>query len=221
MTTRTPKADTREQIISAAEKLFAERGIDAVSLREINRAAGQRNSSALQYHFGDRNGLLRAVIAKHRADTDPRRHALLDQYEAGGGSDVRALAAALVLPLAAKLADPDGGRAYLQINCDVYTRATSIVELVPRKDPRSSIRRWHQLADALLPIEEKELLHSRFAAIRFAFVELARRAVEPPRRDDRLFTNHLIDLVAALLDARPSAPTLRLLEERLAHRRRD
>lgn len=219
MTTTAPRLDTRDELIRAAETLFATRGIDGVSLREINRAAGQRNASALQYHFADRNGLLRAVIDKHRADTEPRRHALLDQYEAAGTEDLHTLAAALVLPLAAKLTDPDGGRAYLQINCDVYTRPDSIVELVPRRDAKSSMRRWHELLDPLVPEEEKSVLHSRFPAIRFAFVELARRADAPPRRDDRLFTSHLIDLVTALVAARPSSTTARLLEQRRSARR--
>jgi AcrR family transcriptional regulator len=209
------KPGAPDQIIRSAEQLFATKGIDGVSLREINRAAGQRNSSALQYHFGDRNSLLRAVLDKHRADTEPRRHALLDQYEADRVDDLRSLAAALVSPLAAKLADPDGGRAYLQINCDVYTRQRSHVDdLVPRRDPRSSMRRWHQLLDPLVPEEEKTVLYSRFPAIRFAFVELARRAVARPRRDDQLFTSHLTDLVAVLLAAPPSEQTRRLLEQR-------
>ncbi len=173
--------DTREQIIRSAEQLFATHGIDGVSLREINKVAGQRNSSALQYHFGDRNGLLRAVLDKHRAETEPRRHALLDQYESAGIDDVHALGSALVLPLAAKLADPDGGRAYLQINCDVYTRPNPIEELVPRRGSKSSIRRWHELLDPLVSDDEINVLHSRFPALRFAFVELARRAGSAPR----------------------------------------
>ena len=213
MTDVAARVDARAQLISAAERLFAERGIDSVSLREINREAGQRNSSSLQYHFGDRSALLRAVIDKHRADTEPRRHVLLDQYEAEGLHDLHALAAALVLPLAAKLADPDGGRDYLQINCEVYTRTRPGIELVPRKDRGSSIRRWHDLANEALP-EEEGVLHFRFPALRFAFVELARRAVEPPRRDDQLFASHLTDLVAALLATRPSPATARLLDRR-------
>ena len=44
--------ETRTQLMRAAERLFAERGIEVVSLREINRAAAQRNATALQYHFG-------------------------------------------------------------------------------------------------------------------------------------------------------------------------
>ncbi len=113
--------------------MFASKGINGVSLREITRAAGQRNSSALQYHFGDRAGLVRAVVEKHRADTEPRRYALLDQYEAVGSPDLDVLSAALVAPLAAKLSDPDGGRAYLQINAEIYTRQSDPIEVTPRE----------------------------------------------------------------------------------------
>lgn len=73
-------SDVPQALIQAAERLFAERGSDAVSLREITAAAGATNASAIQYHFGDRRGLIRAVLAKHDAAIEARRHALLDQY---------------------------------------------------------------------------------------------------------------------------------------------
>jgi AcrR family transcriptional regulator len=53
---------TKEQIVLAAERLFAERGIDGVSLRQIGVAAGNGNNSAVQYHFGSKERLLRAVF---------------------------------------------------------------------------------------------------------------------------------------------------------------
>ena len=53
--------NTRLWLIETAERLFAERGIDNVSLREINRAAGQKNVAALHYHFGTRESLLEAM----------------------------------------------------------------------------------------------------------------------------------------------------------------
>jgi biotin operon repressor len=56
--------------------------------------------------------------------------------------------------------------------------------------------------------------HHRFLALRFAVVELARRADTAPHTDDRLFVSHLVDLVTALLTARPSAETNRLARER-------
>jgi AcrR family transcriptional regulator len=204
---------TSERLITAAEELFAAHGIDAVSLREINRAAGARNASALQYHFRDRDGLLRAVLAKHHADVEARRHAMLDAYEADGRDDLRALAAALVRPSAAKLADPDGGPAYLQIVADLMNRPRPVIDPAALDDPASSVYRWRALVAGLLD-NDATRLHRRFVAMRFAAVELARRARSAPHTDDRLYVSHLIDLVAGVLAARLSAETRRLDAER-------
>ena len=58
----TVSQQTREELILAAERLFSEFGIDAVSLRQINAAAGQRNSSAAHYHFGSKDALIAATL---------------------------------------------------------------------------------------------------------------------------------------------------------------
>ncbi len=199
--------DTRDRIVRAAEQLFAERGIAAVSLREINRAAEQHNTGAVQYHFGDREGLLKAVVDKHRHDSEPRRHALLEQYEESDEDDLRALAAALVQPIAAKLTDPDGGRAYLRIAGEYYSRPVSFDRLFPEREPANSMTRWNELLDEAEP---RVRMAQRVAAIRFVFAELSRRAAEEPGDDDRLFVSHLVDSVTALLGAQPSPQTQRL-----------
>jgi AcrR family transcriptional regulator len=202
---------TKQQLITAAETLLSERGIEGVSLREINAAAGQKNSTALQYHFGDRYGLLRAVLRKHGAGIDAERHAMLDVYESSDVPDLRELTSALVTPLAAKLADRNGGREYLQINAQLVNRPDIRIE--ERKHP-NSISRWRQLVAPFLPEVAVRPLHHRFTAIRVSSTELARRAAGKPRRDDLLFTSHLIDIVAALLAAPVSEETARLLRER-------
>jgi AcrR family transcriptional regulator len=206
-------APTADRLISAAEQLFALHGIEGISLREINRAAGARNGSALQYHFRDRNGLLKAVMAKHHRDVEARRHAMLDAYEADGRDDVRALAGALVRPLAAKLADEDGGVEYLQILADLINRPRPVINPADLDDPASSIFRWRTLVGRLLE-DDATRLHRRFVAIRFAAVELGRRARSAPHSDDRLFTSHLVDLVAGVLTTPLSDETRRLAAER-------
>jgi AcrR family transcriptional regulator len=206
-----PPADTRERLIEAAERLFAERGVDAVSLREITRASGAKNAIALQYHFDDRAGVVQAILDKHSRDVDARRHAILDQYEAGDGSDIRLLAAALVRPLAAKLADPDGGCEFLQIYADLLNRPKPV--LAATEPFEESLGRWRELVEPLLT-EDAARLHRRFTAIAYTAVELGRRARASPHADDRLFTSYLIDVVTAILAAPVSDETRRLADER-------
>lgn len=208
---------TTDRLISAAEVLFAIHGIDGVSLREINRMAGAKNASALQYHFRDRDGLLRALMAKHRRDVEARRHAMLDAYEAEGRDDLRALAGALVRPMTAKLADDDGGPQYLQILADLMNRPRAVIDPAALDDPASSVYRWRQHVGRLLD-EDATRLHRRFAAIRFASVEIGRRARSGPHTDDRLFTSDLVDLVTGVLAAPLSDETRRLDAERARQR---
>jgi AcrR family transcriptional regulator len=214
------KPDVRDRLVAAAETLFAGAGIDAVSLREINAAAGAGNASAIQYHFGDRAGLVRAVLAKHHHKVESRRHALLDQVEADGRSgDLRALAGALVRPLAAELDDADGGPGYLQILADLANRPRPVLNPANVEDPADSTFRWRKLVEPLLAPEAVRL-HRRFVAIRFTLTELARRSRDAHKSETPFFTSHLIDLVAALLAAPVSAETARQLAPAARPRRR-
>lgn len=227
--------ETRERLLDAAERLYAERGIDAVSLREIVQAAGARNATAVQYHFGDRAGIVRAILARHAPEIEARRHALLDAYEADGVPGGRTLAAALVRPMAACLGDASG-RAFLQVWADVVNRPRPLLPSVVLDDPPEaagsgtgtggaarrpkpdSLCRWRDLVEPVLE-EDAARLHRRFTAILYAATELARRARSGPRTDDRLFTSYLIDVVAAILGAPVSEETRRLADERDAARR--
>jgi AcrR family transcriptional regulator len=94
-------ADTRELILGAAERLYAERGLDGVSLREITEAAGQRNNAAVHYHFGGRDGLVQALFDRRYAQLESRRAAMLSELDAEGRSDdLHALVRVLVAPFA-------------------------------------------------------------------------------------------------------------------------
>ena len=210
---------TKARLVEAAERLFAQHGIDAVSLREINRESGARNAIAVQYHFTDRAGVVGAILAKHMPSVEARRHAMLDQYEADRGNHdgddreaaIRTLAAALVRPLAAKLSDDDGGPAFLQIYSDLLNRENPLVTPSPVDD--SSFQRWRTLSEPLVEVDAVRL-HRRFTALLHAAVELSRRARSGPHTDDRLFTSWLIDVVAAILAAPVSPETRRLSRER-------
>src|ERR1700746_2304532 len=181
---------TRERLLAAAEELYGGQGIDASSLREIQRASGVKNATALWYHFGDRAGLLTAVLEKHSYNVELRRNALLDRSEAAGDQNVRALAEALVQPLASKLAESTGGCAYLCIYADVMNRRQPILppgdfedhgdSIVRSRPPPGtlerhgdSIARGRQLVDPFLDRTAAQV-HRRLVVIRFVIGELAR-----------------------------------------------
>jgi AcrR family transcriptional regulator len=111
---------TRQKILDAAARLFAERGIYGVSLSEINKAAGQRNASALHYHFGSRQEVLRAILERHIPSIRQRRLDLLTEARVAG-DDIRALAEAIVRPITELAQRGWRERAYLQIGAELMT----------------------------------------------------------------------------------------------------
>ncbi|WP_344493344.1 TetR/AcrR family transcriptional regulator [Nonomuraea monospora] len=93
--------DTREAILDAAERLFAERGVGEVSNRQIGQAAGQANNFAVGYHFGTKADLVRAIVRRHTAVTEERRLRMLAEIAEPG--DPRDWIACLVRPATGQL----------------------------------------------------------------------------------------------------------------------
>ena len=77
--------ETRLRLVEAAEKLFADLGVEGASLRQITRAA-RTNVAAIHYHFGSKGALLRAVLDRTIEPLVARRGELLRTYlEQSGG----------------------------------------------------------------------------------------------------------------------------------------
>jgi AcrR family transcriptional regulator len=119
---------TRVRLIETAEALFAERGIEAVSLRDVCAVAGQRNHSAAQYHFGDRAGLVAAVYEHRMRVVNERRLARLATTAA---DDVVAIVDAIVCPLTSVVDETHGwyGRFLERTRWDTFAR--SVVSDLP------------------------------------------------------------------------------------------
>lgn len=225
--TASEPVSSKDRIVVAAERLFAERGLDGVSLREINRTAKCRNATAIQYHFTNKEGLIWAVLNRHVPDIEQGVHELLDAYESDANANVRELAGALVLPYADKL-ETQSGRHFLQVYAAALNQPTPMVlsDRSPAKQEPSeaasntneahdegAIDRWRRLADPLMD-EDAVVLHRRFSTITFVITELGRRS-RVDKTNHQLFTSMLTDSAAAVLAAPTSESTRALLERRL------
>jgi AcrR family transcriptional regulator len=94
------KKETKELILDASEKLFANQGFDATSLRQITTAAGV-NLAAVNYHFGTKEALVDAVIARRIEPMNRERLALLDRHEAEAdeqGPELEKIVEAFIAP---------------------------------------------------------------------------------------------------------------------------
>lgn len=88
------------KLLLSAEKLFGEQGIAAVSLRQVVSAAGQANSSAVQHHFGSKEGLLQAVFDMRLPELDEGRMQILETVkDQAGHIAISQLLKAMFLPV--------------------------------------------------------------------------------------------------------------------------
>jgi AcrR family transcriptional regulator len=155
--------ETRTKLIEAAEQLFAGRGIDGVSLADINQRAGQKNRNAVHYHFGDKESLIHAVLDKHSEGIESRRRELLD--DAGESPALRQLVRALVIPVAEKLGDSDGGVAYLKINGQLMASDSYAEVRLKRVRHMDQAQRMSRLFERLLKNDRPGDLSARLLLV--------------------------------------------------------
>jgi len=201
-----PRPGRSQQLVLAAERLFAQHGLDGVSLRQIVAAGGLRNPAAVQYHFGDKAGLVRAVIEYRVKALNSRRQEMLDALVADGRSDdLRGLVEAIARPLLevdprgsyyveflARLHDdPEIGRIFDVIDDEYGSSGRFVRQLLEEAlgELTPEIRR-HRV-DLALDV----LLHG--LALRQSTARRSKRAPEP---DDVLFDD-LLDCATGLLAA--------------------
>lgn len=129
-------ADTRERLLDVAERLFAEHGFDAVSLRAITTEAGA-NLAAVNYYFGSKEALIEAVVARFVEPVNRKRIELLDGIKRGEKCDARSIAKAFldpVLEAAARGIEGDNRFFKLMSRC-MAARDERVSRLVMRQFP--------------------------------------------------------------------------------------
>src|SRR3984893_3297580 len=205
---------TAEQVISAAERLFAERGVEAVSLREVGKAAASRNTAVAHYHFGGKEGLVRAIVGRRAPTLNSRRAELLDQARNRAAEEGRPVTAedlvrVLVVPLIEEL---DRGGHYVGFLARLAAerhRAPWVAELDDSSP--ASFREVARLLAAELPgLNRRRYRHRRDLLVQLVVGSLAARQNAETSGEQRLgpraeFVEDLLEAAAGLMLA-PGGP---------------
>ncbi len=198
--------DTRLALMRAAEQLFAQQGVDRVSLREIAIAAGQRNVSAATYHFGSKRELIEAILERHSLPVQDSWGPALAQ-DPEHRLSLHALLELLVRPMVAKVDDPDGGRCYLELSAElVASRSFPMMGMRVATTPgtQEMAKRIAQHGCEVAPMV-RVIRSTRLAGVLFGsigdYLRLINNGVEIPRE---VFVSDLVNALAAL--ARAEAP---------------
>jgi AcrR family transcriptional regulator len=208
--------DTRESLLDAAESLFAEHGIQAASLRAITQQAGA-NLAAVHYHFGSKEGLVRAVFSRRLKPLNEERLRLLDACDLDDerGRSVEQVLDAFMAPLLrAARETPDRSRGFARLMGRAFSEPSEEVRTMVSEEFAETVRRFLDALARLLPhLSEQELLwRFHFAAGAMAHTVACGYLLEkysgglchPSNSEEAL--DHLVWFLAAGLRAPAQAP---------------
>lgn len=204
-------ARTRDKLISAALELYGNSSIDAVSLREISVAAGQKNPNALQYHFKDRDGLLQAIIVRHSSPIADRRQSYIQRALSGEWPAGEAAARCLVMPIIDYVEADPGGINFVK----VVSQIAAIYQNGGNVDDEAGIRfpEARPLADvfemALSAMPPREAQRRIYLIVTITFHTIAdiyRAGAQQPPASPIANRKPMVEQLICLLDSFFSAP---------------
>lgn len=161
-------ADTVDELLSTAERLFAAEGVGSVALTQIVAASGQKNRSALHYHFGSRGGVLSAVMDRRLAPINARRLALLEALPAA--APARAIVRANIAALALAVAEEPWGPDYISILAQVRFHPSLLDDSRLHDESLAGVRLARRRLRAAIRHVPAELLARRFVWVTDAVV---------------------------------------------------
>lgn len=197
---------TRLEILLKAEQLFAEQGISAVPLRDIGLAAGQKNNVAVQYHFGDRESLVREItVFRSQAGEEIRTELLAELISRPEPATVRDIVEVFVRALACHFTDDNH---YLAFLCR-YAVSRGGYAGLEGTPPGSSIHTLMVMLRRLLPDLPDEVVDERWMVMMTSAVHSLARYQGAAR--ERTLDRSLEDIVEELVtffSAAIAAPSL-------------
>lgn len=195
------------KLMVTAERLFGEHGIDGVSLRQIVSEAGQANNSAVQHHFGTREGLVQAVYDMRLPKLDDARQVKLDTFKDKSGDICpRNLIAALILPVIEAFNEQDRNT-YAAFLARLMHKDESIHPFFHSKVPQPAAREIIERLEACYAHLPSRVFNVRIrlaSGLSLDYIAERRRLKESgkdPYPDEHAFWNEMIHSIESIFQA--------------------
>ncbi|HMD93664.1 MAG TPA: TetR family transcriptional regulator [Trebonia sp.] len=202
---------TRELLMVSAERLFAMNGAEGVTLREIQAAAGQSNSSVITYHFGSQAGLVRALLEFRYRKINARRAELVQEArDRGVAGDPREAVWIIVRPLVESI---DAGEMFVPFLARVSANTRTFAEYLPPGMSDSTVNVLRDTVPGLLSgLPERARLGREVQLYNSVLNLLAELARGHQRISDAQLSNY-VDGWVGMLTAPMSAATSELMHQ--------
>ncbi|MBW2694512.1 MAG: TetR/AcrR family transcriptional regulator [Deltaproteobacteria bacterium] len=195
------RPSARERLLDCAEWLFAEHGIEGISLRSINAEAGL-SSAALHYHFGSKQTVVESLLERRMPALMERRRQRLDALDEGPGpATTREILSALLLPQVELLAE--GGEPGIR-----YIRLIHRLQSDGDLDFQFVIERWPGGVDRLVPLLQRAnpslprpLIERRLAFAIDVMLPSLVKAPKPVGDDLETYVSALLDFLTGAFEA--------------------
>jgi len=204
---------SKDRILNAAERLFAERGIDGVGIREIATAANLRNPNSVSYYFGTKENLVREVLLSGAQAAEERRRYWLDRLQgAGRPITVRDVIKVMLAPRIEQIVTPSYGRltAQVMMTQEDWFRALIGPELL------ESVDRCNDLLRSLISGMPREIVNERILLFHIYFSAfLVTRDIRTQSGEDqgRWISRHMVEQLIDTCEALFLTPPSKMTEE--------
>ncbi|GAB3625863.1 A-factor receptor protein [Pandoraea terrae] len=198
------KGEARERILLAAEELIAKHGVDGVSARSINAAAGV-SAGILHYHFGTLENVLNALLERHMAPLMSERLVMYDALLSMPEVTARGVVELLTLPLARKVIEQgEAGARYVRFMARLNSDRAPETRRIFAESFGEGGARLIEVLHSALPAIPKEILRPRLIFCSHAMVhslaELASTALPSILPDHHQRQQYLWSQVEVLIE---------------------